>query len=287
MLVHIFLHTTKDVVMMIPFLFLMYYILEYIDTHKSIKTEHFSELSHKFGPLIGAFVGVLPQCGVSILASGLYVNNNITLGTLLAVFIATSDEAIPVLFAHPDRFLELIFLIVAKIVIAIITGYIVDFLINKHMIKKYEGTPSQYEINTVHQCHSHHHTLFINAFLRTCKILLFIFICNFILNFVIHAFGKETLSQILVQGSIFQPVISAIVGFIPNCATSIILTQLYVENLLNFGSLTAGLITNAGLGLLTLYRMYDNKKDILRMILILFITAFISSLLIPFILFLI
>ena len=277
MLIHIIEHTAKDTVMMIPFLLVMYLFLEFLDKHSDSKFKQLSNHSHGFGPIVGALIGILPQCGISIFATGLYVNRGISLGTLIAVYISTSDEAIPILFAHPECYKELITLIAMKILVAIITGCLVDFLIEKGAMKKYTGLPSKSEMNAVHSCHQHHRGVLATALFRTAKIFIFIFICSFILSLIIHSVGEPTLGKLLAGGSFIQPIIAAIIGFIPNCATSVIMTQLYIDNLLSFGSLIACLITNAGLGLLTLLKMYDNKKDVGRIALILLIAGSIAG----------
>ena len=273
MLIHIFEHTLKDLVAMIPFLLVMYLVLGFLESHQDNRFTRISNNSHGFGPVAGSIVGILPQCGISIFASGLYVNRGITLGTLVAVFISTSDEAIPILFAHPEHISQLGLLIGLKIGVGIITGCIVDFLINRGLMKKYTGLPSKSEIHNLDCCHEHHRGVISTALFRTAKILVFIFIISFILSLIIHTTGEEALGNILAHGSFMQPLIAAVIGFIPNCATSVILTQLYLDNLMSFGALAAGLITNAGLGLLALLKMYDNKKDIARIVLILFIAA--------------
>lgn len=273
MLIHIIEHTIKDTIVMIPFLLVMYLLLGFLDKHDDNKCQQLSDHSNRFGPILGALIGVIPQCGISIFATGLYVNRDISLGTLLAVYISTSDEAIPILFAHPNYYKELIILIALKIIVAIITGYFVDLLIAKGILKKYKGLPSKSEMNALDSCHEHHRGLFATAIFRTAKIFLFIFVCSLGLSLIVHSIGKVTLEHILAGGTFLQPIISAIIGFIPNCATSVIMTQLYIDHLLSFGSLIAGLITNAGLGLLTLLKMYDNKKDVMRIAFILLIAG--------------
>ena len=277
MIIHIIEHTAKDTVMMIPFLLIMYLVLEFLDKHSNSRFLEISNHSHGFGPVIGALIGILPQCGISILATGLYVNRGISLGTLLAVYISTSDEAVPILFAHPECYKELITLIGMKIGVAIIVGCLVDFLIEKKALKKYTGLPSKSEMNAVHSCHEHHRGILATAIFRTAKIFVFIFICSFVLSLLIHTVGEDALGKLLAGGTVLQPILAAIVGFIPNCATSVIMTQLYLDNLLSYGALIAGLITNAGLGLLTLLKMYDNKKDIARITFILFLAGSVSG----------
>lgn len=271
----IFHHTLHDALPMIPILFLTYLFMEYVE-HKSNEQFKNKLLSaRRLGPFIGAVLGLIPQCGFSVIASGLYMNGSISIGTLLAVFISTSDEAIPILIAQPKQMNVLIAVIITKLMIAILAGYLVDFLVKRHYL---------YEMHPIHDLHEDceekkHPSILYIAFLRTIKIFIFIFIVNFILSAFIHLGGEDTLKVILVEGSFLQPVLAALVGFIPNCAASVILAQLFTDGVLSFGSLTAGLISSAGLGLLVLFKMYDNKKDLFRICVILFITSVVSGIL--------
>ena len=265
-----------DAIPMLPFLFLTYALMEYIE-HKG--NERFItglRNARRLGPIAGAIFGVVPQCGFSVLASGLYMNGTITLGTLLAVFISTSDEAIPILVAQPKQFSTLVSVILVKVVIAIFVGYLIDSLVSYHRLKQ------NHPITELHSdCAEEEqtHTIWYIAMLHTIKIFAFVFIVNFLLSYLIYYIGEDSLKSILAQGSLLQPILAAIAGFIPNCAASVILAQLYLDEVLSFGSLTAGLITSAGLGLLVLFRMYDNKRDIARILGILFLSAVVSGML--------
>lgn len=271
----------RDTFIMLPFLYITYVLMEYLE-HRS--SEHMRRLMIKakaYGPVIGALLGVIPQCGFSVLASGLYMNGAITLGTLLSVFISTSDEAIPILMSQPQQADTLLKIIIIKFVVAITAGYVIDYLVRGHHIK---------QKHAIADCHEHcaeelekHTSIFMIALYHTIKIFIFIFIINFLLSATILWFGEDALSMALADGSFLQPLIAALVGFIPNCASSVILTQLYVDQILSFGALCAGLITSAGLGLLVLFRMYDNKRDIFRIITILFCIAAITGILLQYV----
>lgn len=272
---HILFHSLHDSLMMLPFLFLTYICMEFLEHKKSKRMENILSEAKHFGPLIGALLGIVPQCGFSVIASGLYLNGTITLGTLIAVFVSTSDEAIPILISQPNQVNVLIYIISLKFLIGCVSGYIVDLLIRKHLLKE------QYPVHNIHEhCkeeQEQHHSILRIAFNHTIKIFLFIFIANFAITFLIHTFGEGTLAKFLGAGSILQPLYAAIVGFIPNCSASVILSQLFVDGVVSFGALTSGLITSAGLGILVLFKMYDNKKDILRILAIVFIIALISG----------
>lgn len=261
----ILIDTLKDTILIIPILFILYVCLEYLE-HKQEKISYDHYLS-KYGPILGSFLGVIPQCGFGILASLLFIENKITLGTLISVFIATSDEAIPLLITNPQMYSSLFQIIIFKLLLGIIVGYIVDNLL--------KSQKNEYSIQNTHH---HDHSIFIEAGIRTIKIYSFIFIVNYLLSFLIESIGTERLSIILMNHSMIQPIASAIIGFIPNCAASVILTQLYMSQALSFASLLAGLITNAGLGILVLIQHQVNMKTILKICFILLISALIVSL---------
>ncbi len=256
--------TISDTFLIIPILFIMYICLEYFE-HKEYS--FYEKYLLKYGPLLGAGLGMIPQCGFGVLASVLFIENKITLGTLISVFIATSDEAIPILIAHPQMYASLIYIIILKFLLAIIIGYFIDYFFKKQ--KNY----------SLKDCgHKHNYSIFIEAILRTIKIYSFIFITNLLLSYLIETIGLHNLSIILMNNSMFQPLACAIIGFIPNCASSVILTQLYINHVLSFASLLAGLMTNAGLGILVLLQNKINTKTILKICVILLISALIVNL---------
>ena len=272
-------HALEDTLPMIPILFLTYLLMEFIEHKSNEKFKSKLSSAKKLGPLAGAILGLIPQCGFSVIASGLYMNGSITIGTLLAVFISTSDEAIPILISQPKQASVLVAILIVKMIIAIIVGYSIDFFVKKHYL---------YEMHALHDPHEHcveekeHSSVFYIAFMRTVKIFLFIFIVNFVISLFIDYAGEETIKMLFIEGSFLQPIAAAIVGFIPNCAASVMLSQLFTDNIISFASLTAGLITNAGLGLLVLLKMYDNKKDILRICTILLVSAIVSGIILQF-----
>lgn len=264
-----------DTLSMLPFLYIAYLFMEYLEHKSNDRMQHLLAGTRRFGPLIGSVLGIVPQCGFSVIAGGLYMNGSITLGTLIAVFVSTSDEAIPILIAQPDQFSVLLRVIAVKFIIGCISGYLVDLLVKQHHLK---------ENHPLHDIHEHcgeeqekHPSMFMIALLHTIKIFIFIFFVNFVISYVIHEFGEDAVAGFLGAGSFLQPVFAAVVGFIPNCAASVILSQLFIDGAVSFGALTAGLITSAGLGLLVLFKMYDNKKDIFRILGILFIIALITG----------
>jgi len=277
-MLHMLEHTLQDVWMMIPLLYIAYLVIEYFERRENNDNFLFRKLQ-KYGPFVGAIVGIFPQCGFSILAAMLYLNRNITMGTLLSVFIATSDEAIPVLIANPELYTSIGKILIIKILVAMVVGYLVDKIVypkqklvmfSDEVVEDDEG-----ESGSACPCCYVEYPMWISALLRTLKIFGFIFITTFVLNLLIHEISEETLSKVLLTNSIWQPIFASFFGLIPNCVASVVLTQLYVANQLSFASLIAGLITNAGLGIVVLIRYGNNKKQTLKVIGWLVITAWI------------
>lgn len=283
----------KDVIhdtwTMLPLLYITYIVLEFFERKQTTDDRLFFGLQ-KLGPILGAFIGLIPQCGFSILAAMLFVQNNITLGTLISVMIATSDEAIPILISNPDMYSSLLWILVLKFIIAMIVGMITDHILFPHQkILRFEDMEDDEEEQDEYEedqpeasgcpCCYPEYPMLVSALIRSLKIYVFIFITSFVLTFAMSSIGENNLSMILLQNSLLQPVLASLFGFIPNCAATVVLTQLFTSGELSFGSLLAGLITNAGLGLVVMFRYDARKKDILRVISILFITAICTGIL--------
>lgn len=280
-MIHILEHTLQDTWLMFPLLFISYVVIDYFERRGTDDDFLFRKLQN-YGPIVGALIGIIPQCGFSIIAAMLFINRNISLGTMLAVFIATSDEAIPVLLANPDLYNDMLKVIVLKVILAVIVGYLVDKVIypKQKLVLFSEMEESDEEAIDDEEgssgacpCCYTEYPLVVSALLRSLKIYAFLYATSLILNLVIHEVGETTLSAILLNNSIFQPILASLFGFIPNCVASVVLTQLFVTGHVSFGSLLAGLITNAGLGIVVLLRYGASKKDLLRVFTILFITA--------------
>lgn len=260
---HIFLHTLEHAATSLPFLFAAYLLIEFIEHRHAEKFAAWLAKFGKAGSVVGAILGVVPQCGFSVVAANLYSNRIITAGTLIAVFISTSDEAIPVLISNPESAGKILPLIGAKLVLAIAAGLMVDKFGLFNITKE--------EIEAVEEEHSHCHTegehgLLKSTVLHTAKTFAFIFIVMFAFEVCIHAIGEEAFAQFMMTESFFQPVLAGMVGLIPNCASSIILAQLYAEGVLSFGSAIAGLAVGAGTGMLVLFRTDVDKIECLRLV---------------------
>jgi len=247
---------------MLPFLFGVYILIEYMEHKNSAGFEGFFKRLGIFGPVGGAVLGTVPQCGISVAATNLFSGRVITLGTIIAVYIATSDEAIPIILAHPDRIGVLWKLIVIKVIAAAIAGISVDLILKAALKKKNEEKPFE-ELCEHCGCHGHDghgHSVLIPALKHTVGIFIFVLIINIALGFVMEYLGEDFLKSVLISDSPLQPFVCAIVGFVPNCAASVLLTELYLEGVITFGSCVAGLCTGAGMGLLVLFK--TNKRHV-------------------------
>lgn len=269
--------TLLDSLKILPFLFLAFVIMELLEHRANGKIERFFAKAGKAGPAAGALLGCVPQCGFSVLCANLYSGGVVTLGTLIAVFLSTSDEAVLLLAAAPQQLPALFKLLLCKVVIAVAAGYLVDFFGRK---RNRQSVGSLHEICDHEHCGCEkHNNIWIPALLHTVKIFGFLLLFTFLLNFLVALLGHERLETLLLHDSVYQPLAAALLGFLPNCAASVLLTQLYLEGTLSFGAVVAGLCTGAGAGLLVLFRENRHVKDNLKIMAILYAVAAVSGVL--------
>ena len=273
--------TLLDRIKLIPFLFIAYLIMEYIEHKTSQKSRETIKKSGKFGPLIGSFLGIFPQCGFSVVATNFYAGRVITLGTLISVYLTTSDEMIPIMISEAVPLWTILKILFVKLVIGIVAGFVIDFvlrLINKN--KKIE------EENIVDLCeHDHCHCekgILKSSIHHTLRIFVFILIVTFIINTAIYFIGEENISNILLNKPIFGPIVSSLIGLIPNCASSVIITNMYLKNVINVGTMIAGLLVNAGVGLVVLFKTNKKIKENIAIICLLYIVGVISGIVLEF-----
>lgn len=276
----LFIDVLKDAVIdsvkMLPFLFAAYLLMEYLE-HKSSRKLQAILQSGKAGPVGGAVLGCLPQCGFSVMASNLYAGRLISAGTLIAVFLSTSDEAIPVLLANPERAGVIVQLLLVKLLVAIPAGFLID-TVGKRLIgaKEADGEENMHHLCEHCGCE---HGIFKPALKHTVQIFLFILVFSLLLNLLIAVIGEENLSVILMSNSFLQPMLAGVLGFVPNCAASVVLTELYLAGSISFGSAVAGLCTGAGVGLAVLLKVNRNQKENVKIILTLYIIGVFAGML--------
>ncbi len=236
----IILDTLIDTLKLIPFLFITFLIIEVIE-HK-LNNKNIISKSKKYGPLIGSLLGAIPQCGFSVMATNLYITRIITLGTLISIYLSTSDEMLPILISENINITTIIVIILIKVIFAIIYGIIIDLILSK---KQRKQEKENYSICDEEHCHCEK-GIFIPALKHTLNITIFIMIITFIINIIFSFVGEDILSKILLKNSIFSPFITSLIGLIPNCASSVMLTELYINNAINVSSLISGLLTVSG-----------------------------------------
>ena len=273
MIIDVLADALADCLKMLPFLFAAFLLIEGLEHYSTKLTRKALEDVDKAGPVVGAPVGCVPQCGFSVMASNLYAGGIISVGTLLSVFLATSDEAVLILLGNPGQGKTVLTLLAVKVVIAVVAGYIIDLFLQKQI-----ATPKECGNLCDHcGCHDHHAGLLKPALRHTIKIFLYLFVFTAILNFIIEVIGIQTLSEYLLADSIFQPVIAALIGLIPNCAASVVITQLYISGAISFASAISGLCTGAGIGLVVLFKVNRDKRENIKIVLTLYALSVIAG----------
>lgn len=271
-MIDVILDTLIDSLKMLPFLFLSYLIIEFIEHKSSKKIEKILKSSGKFGPVIGGSLGIFPQCGFSVTAATLYASRVITLGTLIAVFLTTSDEAIPVLLSHPENISILLKIIGIKFIIGICFGFITDLIFRKkHAPKEELKDATEHIHNLCSHCDCKHDGILKPAIKHTVNVFIFILIFAFVLNTLIYVIGEEMLSKLLMNGSVFQPIVASLIGLIPNCASSVLLTELFLSGNISFASIIAGLSSGSGLGMVILFKENKNIKENLKILALIYV----------------
>lgn len=278
-----------DSLNLLPFLFVVFLLIEIIEQYFAKKKHLLVFFMKKIGPVFGSLFASVPQCGFSVIASTLYVRRILSRGTLLAVYLATSDEAIPVLISDPSKFNLIFPIILIKVVVAILVGYLVDALVtykaNEPLVEELK-IPVEEEIEEEEGCC--HHKLsdasktkefWLHPLKHTLNIFIFILVISLILGFVISKVGtEEVLAKYCLMNSPLQPILVSLVGLIPNCAISVMLTILFIKHTISFGSLIAGLSTSGGLGMLVLFNKNNDKKDTAIILTILIVVSSIVGL---------
>lgn len=273
----ILLDALLDTVKLLPFLFLTYLAMEYLEHRTSTKVLIWVQKAGNFGPLIGGVLGAVPQCGFSTAASSLYAGRVISIGTLIAIYLSTSDEMLPILISEkaPVKFILLV--IFAKILLGIFWGYVCDYVI-------FKNDNAHEHIHIHNMCEEDHCNcdkgILGSSVKHTLQIALFILIISIILNGVIFFAGEDVLGNLILNHQFFGPVLAGLIGLIPNCAASVVITQLYLNGAIGVGAMMAGLLTGAGVGWLVLLRAGHSPKRTLKVIISMYIIGVLSGFLI-------
>ena len=273
----IILDTLIDALKLLPFLFVAFLLLEFIEHKLSKKNKDKITKAGKLGPLVGSLLGAVPQCGFGSMATNLYSARVISLGTLISIYLSTSDEMLPIMLSENVELPFLLKILGIKILIGMICGFIIDLIYRK---KEKEHIK---DICEEEHCHCEHGIL-KSSLKHTLNILVFIIVISFLLNIGMEFLGEDILSKIFMKDNIFGPFISSLIGLIPNCGASVALTELYLNEAIDLGSLIGGLLTGAGVGLLILFKTNKNIKENINIVLTLYVIGVISGILINIIL---
>lgn len=273
--------TLIDAIKLLPFLFITYLIMEYIEHKMGEKSKKAIKKSGRFGPVIGGILGIFPQCGFSVSATNLYAGRVITLGTLIAVYLSTSDEMLPIFISEAVSPIIILKILGIKLIVGIIAGILIDLVIN--LINKNKQKEENDEIGHIceeEHCHCNENGVFRSALKHTVNIILFIILITFIINIVVYFVGEETIASWILNKPVIGPMITSLIGLIPNCAASVIITNLYLENVISLGSMIAGLLTGAGVGLAVLFKTNNKLKENIGIVALVYIIGVIVGIII-------
>lgn len=270
----IILDTLIDSIKILPFLFLAFLIMEYVEHKLGNKSNEIIKKSGKLGPLFGGILGGFPQCGFSVAATNLYAGKVITVGTLIAIYLSTTDEMLPILLSRGVSLDIILKIILINVVIGILVGFIMDLFF------KSKKTDSDIEEFCEREhCHCEDNIL-LSSLKHTLNIFIFIVVISFVLNSLVHYLGLENISKIFLSNTIFGPFVASLIGLIPNCVSSVVITELYLGGAISFGSMIAGVLTGSGVALMLLFRVNKNLKENIGIITMLYsIGAFFGILL--------
>jgi hypothetical protein len=283
----VFMDALMDTVKMVPLLLVIYIGIEFVEYKFGNRIIVMVQKAGVAGPALGALAGSLPQCGISVVATALYTQRLATIGTLLSVYLSTSDEAIPIILSQPDKAGLILPLLFTKIFIALVAGYAIDLVFRKtnastlvHISAYARGQDDEHHNHSIvidrEACCGHSTSssankfnpkeIFIHPVIHTAKIFVFIFAISFLINAAVFLVGEEAFGKLFSGHPFFQPFMAALVGLIPNCAASVAITGLYLKGVITYGSLIAGLCASAGIGILVLFREEKEKKEIFKVL---------------------
>lgn len=269
-----FLDSLMDSLRLLPFLFVTYLVMEYLEHKTGSKMQEAIRRADRSGPVIGGILGIFPQCGFSAAASNLYAGRIITVGTLMAIFLSTSDEMLPILISENAGVPMIAKILAVKVVTAVAAGFVIDFIFRR----------KENDMQIEHLCEQHHchceNGIWKSALHHTLEIFVYILLISLALNLVIAWIGEDVLGSLILNRPVIGPMVAGLVGLIPNCAASVIITKLYLGGVLSAGGMMAGLLAGTGVGVLVLLRVNDDRRENLRLIGLLYITGVLAGMLI-------
>ena len=262
MIVEILLDAVKDSVILIPFLFLTYLVLEAVEAHASEKMVSLVGSERWFDPILGALLGVVPECGFSAAAASLFSGGAVTIGTLVAVFLATSDEMLPIFISENVPVSFIVRVLAVKVAIAAIVGVALNLLFTRRH-KSLENTEERIEelCENSHCACTEHEGIVKPALIHTAEIVVFVLIVNLVLNTLVELGGEAVLEKLALGNPVLSCMVTALVGLIPNCAVSVAITELYLNGALSLSAMLSGLLTGSGVGMLVLFRTNRHGKE--------------------------
>ena len=263
--------TVIDTLKLIPFLWLTFYLIEVLEHKYQKKSQKIIKKSGKYGPILGGILGCFPQCGFSVMATNLYITKIISLGTLISIYLSTSDEMLPILLSEKSDIKTILSIIGVKVLIGIIAGIIIDLIFKKRKEHSIQ------EICEHEHCHCEK-SILASSIHHTLNTIIFIFITSFFINILMNYGLEQYLKNIFHTSSILTPFLSSLIGLIPNCGASIILTELYLNHILSFSSLISGLLTGSGVALLVLFKNNKNTKENLFILFLIYTIGVFSGL---------
>ena len=305
---HIFSHTISDTLGLVPFLFVVFLVLEYMEHSMTDKSLAVIEKAGRGGPLLGGIIGAFPQCGFSVMATNLFAGRIIGIGTIVAVYLSTSDEMLAIMLSSNTSPWRIVKIMLLKVAIAVAAGFGVD-LVHKMRIKYQQFKQAHHHDHSHNEHHHHHFNLegehhhgehhehheyisdfcieedchcgnespLIAAFKHTLKIYLVIFVVTFLLNLVIDLAGLEIIEEVVGKAGIWAPVVSCVIGMIPNCASSVAITQLYLSGTITLGTALAGLLTGSGIAWIVLFRVNPHSRQNFKIMGIVFFVGAVSG----------
>lgn len=271
MFIDVILDSFIDSIKLVPFLLVTYLLMEYLEHKAGDKMQAAIHGAGKEGPVIGGILGIFPQCGFSAAASNLYAGRIITMGTLIAIFLSTSDEMLPIMISENVGAAMIVKLLAVKVIVAVLAGFAIDFIFHK----------SEKNMQIEHLCEQHNchceNGIWKSAMHHTVEIFLYILLISLVLNLIIAWVGEDVLGNMILNRPIIGVLIAGLIGMIPNCVASVIVTQLYLDGVLGAGAMIAGLLSGSGVGLLVLLRVNDDRRENLKIVGLLYIVGAIAG----------